>query len=381
MGREFKNGKSIILKKLAIIGASYLQLPLVEKAKKMGIETHCFAWPEGAVCKEIADYFYPISILDKEDILEKCLEISIDGITTIATDMAVPTICYVAEKMNLISNSFTSSLVSTNKSEMRNAFEKSNCSIPKFIKTNNTDVTIEGFKFPLIVKPVDRSGSRGVTKVIFESELSEAITYAITESFGKNAIIEEYIEGEEVSVETISWKGNHTILAITDKVTTGAPHFVELAHHQPSSLSKEIQDKIKAETIKCLNALDINFGAGHSEFKITSKGEIYIIEVGARMGGDFIGSHLVELSTGYDFLEGVINVALGKHETPVLKNYYFSGVYFLCKETEQILPYFSQENNFDVLKEIQNNTLKNITNSNDRSGYLIYQTNKKIQLL
>ncbi|MFY8097718.1 MAG: ATP-grasp domain-containing protein [Flavobacterium sp.] len=369
------------MKKLAIIGASYLQLPLVEKAKKMGIETHCFAWPEGAVCKEIADYFYPISILDKEDILEKCLEISIDGITTIATDMAVPTICYVAEKMNLISNSFTSSLVSTNKSEMRNAFEKSNCSIPKFIETNNIDVTIEGFKFPLIVKPVDRSGSRGVTKVIFESELSEAITYAITESFGKNAIIEEYIEGEEVSVETISWKGNHTILAITDKVTTGAPHFVELAHHQPSSLSKEIQDKIKAETIKCLNALDINFGAGHSEFKITSKGEIYIIEVGARMGGDFIGSHLVELSTGYDFLEGVINVALGKHETPVLKNNNFSGVYFLCKETEQILPYFSQENNFDVLKEIQNNTLKNITNSNDRSGYLIYQTNKKIQLL
>ena len=372
-------------KKIAIIGASYLQLPLVEKAKEMGLETHCFAWSEGAVCKNVADYFYPISILEKDDILQKCIDIKIDGITTIATDMAVPTICYVAEKMNLVSNSFISSLASTNKNEMRNAFKNSNCSIPKFIEANNNEVNIKDFKFPLIVKPVDRSGSRGVTKVLFENQLPEAINYAVSESFCKKAIVEEYIEGDEVSVETISYKGEHTILAITDKVTTGPPHFVELAHHQPSSLSNEIQEKIESETIKCLNALNINFGAGHSEFKITSTGEVYVIEVGARMGGDFIGSHLVELSTGYDFLEGVINIALGNYEKPILKNNNFSGVYFLCKETEEILPYFSQINTFEIQKEIQkeiqNTTLKNSTNSNDRSGYLIYQDIKKINLL
>jgi biotin carboxylase len=377
LGRKFKKD----LKKLAIIGASYLQLPLVKKAKEMAIETHCFAWPEGAVCKDIADYFYPISILDKEDILKKCKEIKIDGITTIATDMAVPTICFVAEKMNLISNSFVSSLTSTNKSEMRNAFKKGNCSIPKFIEAIKSDVNIEGFNFPVIVKPVDRSGSRGVTKVLFENQLPEAINYAINESFCKKAIIEEYIDGDEVSVETISYDGEHTILAITDKVTTGAPHFVELAHHQPSNLSKEIQDKIKIETIQCLKALNIYYGAGHSEFKITPNGEVFVIEVGARMGGDFIGSHLVELSTGYDFLEGVINIALGNYEKPTFKINNFSGVYFLCKETEQILPYFYQENNFDVQKEIQNINLQSITNSNDRSGYLIYQANKRIELL
>jgi len=376
LGRKFKNN----LKKLAIIGASYLQLPLVEKAKEMGIETHCFAWPEGAVCKDIADYFYPISILEKEEILKKCIEININGITTIATDMAVPTICYVAEKMNLISNSFISSLASTNKWDMRKAFKSNNCSVPKFIEASNTAVNIEDFKFPLIVKPVDRSGSRGVTKVLFEKELPDAINYAINESFGKKAILEEFIEGDEVSVETISWNGEHTVLAITDKITTGAPHFVELAHHQPSSLAEEIQVKIKAETIKCLNALELNFGAGHSEFKIAPNGEVYIIEVGARMGGDFIGSHLVELSTGYDFLEGVIQIALGEFEVPILNKNHFSGVYFLCKETEQIIPFFNQNNDFDIQKEIQNTTLKNITNSNDRSGYLIYQANKRIQL-
>lgn len=368
-------------KKLAIIGASYLQLPIVLKAKQMGVETHCFAWPEGAICKDFADFFYPISVLDKELILKKCEKIKIDGITTIATDMAVPTICYVAEKMKLISNTYKSSIISTNKNEMRKAFEKSNCSIPKFIEVSKCIINLEGFKFPLIVKPTDRSGSRGVTKVNCENDLSKAINFAINDSFSKKAIVEEYIDGVEVSVETISYKGEHTILAITDKVTTGPPHFVELAHHQPSSLSNEIQEKIKSETIKCLNALNINFGAGHSEFKITSTGEVYVIEVGARMGGDFIGSHLVELSTGYDFLEGVINIALGNYEKPILKNNNFSGVYFLCKETEEILPYFSQINIFDIQKEIQNTTLKNSTNSNDRSGYLIYQDIKKINLL
>lgn len=368
-------------KKIAIIGASYLQLPLVEKAKQMGVETHCFAWPEGAICKNFADFFYPISVLDKELILKKCEEIKIDGITTIATDMAVSTICYVAEKMNLISNTYNSSIISTNKSDMRKAFEKGNCSIPKFIEVTNCINNLQGFKFPLIVKPIDRSGSRGVTKVHYESDLSEAINYAINDSFSKKAIVEEYIEGVEVSVETISWKGQHTILTITDKVTTGSPHFVELAHHQPSNLHADIQEKIKIETIKCINALEINYGASHSEFKITPDGEVFVIEVGARMGGDFIGSHLVELSTGYDFLEGVINIALGNYEKPILKNNNFSGVYFLCKETEEILPYFSQINTFDIQKEIQNTTLKNSTNSNDRSGYLIYQDIKKINLL
>ena len=369
------------MKKLAIIGASYLQLPLVEKAKLMGIETHCFAWSEGAVCEKAADYFYPVSILEKEEILKKCIEINIDGITTIATDIAVPTVCFVAEKMNLISNSFSSSLASTNKWNMRTAFNDGNCSIPQFILVNDCNINIEKLKFPLIVKPVDRSGSRGVTKVVSEKELSEAINYALNESFCKKAVIEEYIEGKEVSVETISWKGKHTILAITDKVTTEAPHFVELQHHQPSNLPQHIQDKIKTETVKCLNVLHINFGAGHSEFKITPNGDIYIIETGARMGGDFIGSHLVELSTGYDYLKGVINCAMGNFKKPVFQKNNFSGIYFLCKETEQILPYFYKENNFDIQKEIQNPILKNITNSNDRSGYLIYQDVKKIELL
>lgn len=368
------------MKKLAIIGAGYLQLPLVLKAKEMGIETHCFAWPDGAVCEGQADYFYPISILEKEAIFRECEKIDIDGITTIATDMAVPTVCFVAEKLNLISNSVISGNISTNKWEMRKVFKAQNCSTPRFMEIESEIKNIPDFNFPLIVKPVDRSGSRGVTKVNTQEELPNAISYALNESFAKKALVEEFIEGREVSVESISWNGAHTILAITDKVTTGAPYFVELAHHQPTDLSDEIQDKIKKETLKCLEALQIKNGAGHSEFKIDSSGEVFVIEVGARMGGDFIGSHLVQLSTGYDFVKAVIDVALNQFKPDFSEVKKYAGVYFLCKETEHLTPYFNKGNDFEVQKEILNEELQYITNSNDRSGYLIYQSNERIQL-
>jgi biotin carboxylase len=365
-------------KKIAIIGASYLQVPLLLKAKEMGLETHCFAWEDGAVGKDIADFFYPISILEKDLILEKCQEIGIDGITTIATDLAVPSICYVAEKLKLISNSYAAALISTNKIEMRKAFSDAKCSSPKFLEVLWNEINIEDFSFPLIVKPSDRSGSRGVSKVDSKKELVKAIEYARNESLSNTVLIEEYIHGFEVSVESISWQGAHTILAVTDKETTGAPYFVELAHHQPSSLPSSILETIKAETVQCLDALNVKYGASHAEFKVTADGKVFVIEVGARMGGDFIGSNLVELSTGYDFLSGIINIAMNKYTKPTILNEKHSGVYFLSKERESLLPYFESHNDFEVQKEIQNRELKSLTNSNDRSGYLIYQANERV---
>ena len=110
--------------RLAIIGGSYLQLPLVKKAKEMGIETHCFSWVDGAVCAESADSFYPISIIEKDRILKKCQEIGIDGITTIASDTAVVTVNFVASRLGLLSNPEEYSEVTTNKFKMRQCFAK-----------------------------------------------------------------------------------------------------------------------------------------------------------------------------------------------------------------------------------------------------------------
>ena len=370
------------MKKLAILGASYLQLPLVLKAKEMEIETHCFAWDnDEAVCKHHADFFYPISVLDKELIFEECSRIGIDGITTIATDICIPTISFIAEKLRLQANPYTTALAATNKSLMRETFAKQGVNSPRFLGVNAYHAAdFENFDFPLIVKPTDRSGSRGVTKVYNTNELENAIADAISESLEKKAIVEEFIEGHEISVECISHNGNHFLLAITDKVTTGEPHFVELEHHQPSQLPGQLLEEVKATTFKALDALGIRFGASHSEFKINDSGRIVAIEIGARMGGDFIGSHLVPLSTGYDFMKGVIDVALDQFENPVLPDQHFSGVYFLARETENLLPYFQKTNAFDIENTILKPNLEYLKSSSDRSGFLIYQSNQKIIL-
>ena len=370
-------------KKLAIIGASYLQLPIVKKAKEMGIETICFAWEEGAVCKDIADQFYPISIIEKEEVLKKCQEIGIDGITTIASDTAVVTVNYVASRMGLISNPDDYSETTTNKYLMRQCFLDNGVPSPKFtLADDNNHYHITGFKFPLIVKPTDRSGSRGVEKVLDPVQLEEAIIRAQNESFEHKAIIEEFVTGREVSVESISYEGKHYILQITDKVTTGAPFFVELEHHQPSSLPEDIKSQIRNIVLHALNALHIKYGASHSELKITEDGDIRVIEIGARMGGDFIGSDLVKLSTGYDFLEGVIKVALGDFEEPKITEHKCSGVYFLCKETEKLLPIIETAGKCPevVRAEVTDPVLRNIEQSADRSGYLIYKSSSKFNI-
>ncbi|MBR3512810.1 MAG: ATP-grasp domain-containing protein [Bacteroidaceae bacterium] len=367
-------------KKLAIIGASYLQMPLVKKAKEMGVESICFAWEEGAVCKDVCDRFYPVSTVDKEEVLRICREIEIDGITTIASDVAVLTVNYVAEKMGLIGNPDKYSGFATNKYLMRQCFTEHKVPSPKFCLTEgDIPETVHSFHFPVIVKPTDRSGSRGVKKVDDANELQAAIERACKESFQKRAVIEEFVEGREISVESISFEGRHYVLQMTDKITTGSPFFVELEHHQPSTLPNEIKQRVKDIVLQALHALHIQFGASHAELKITKDGDIRVIEIGARMGGDFIGSDLVRLSTGYDFLKGVIEVALGSFEEPELKSNHYSGVYFLCKETEHLKPIIENYKKYPeiVEAEITDSVLRNIKCSADRSGYLIYKADCK----
>lgn len=307
-----KNQRPQQKKKLAIIGANSFQNPLILKAKELGYETHVFAWKCGDVGEKTADYFYPISIIEKEEILKKCQEIGIDGITSIASDLATVTVNYVAEKMHLPGNSLDCVEKSTNKFLMRDAFFKAGVPTPKFEKyTNLQDAMTNVNAFPVIVKPTDRSGSRAVTKVERKEELQQALEAAMSVSFEKAAIVEEYIEGKEFSMEGITYHGTHHFLTATRKSTTGAPHFIENGHIEPAGLSDEMMQKIKAELTKALDALGITDSATHSEFKITPEGEVRIIEIGARMGGDCIGSDLVYLSTGYDFVKMVIEAAMG----------------------------------------------------------------------
>ena len=301
------------MKKIAIIGANDFQNPLILKAKSLGYETHVFAWQDGSIGEKTADYFYPISIVEKDEILEKCKEIEIDAIATIASDLATLTVNYVAEKLGLPGNSLECTKKSTNKYEMRKAFKEAGVATPGFeIVSSPEDIEkLSDMEYPLIVKPTDRSGSRAITKIYKKEELEEAISKAIENSFEKKAIVEEYIEGNEFSAEGITYNGEHKFLTITRKATTGAPHFIETGHIEPAGLSKDMEEKIYNELTKALTALQITNSATHSEFKITPNGDVRIIEIGARMGGDCIGSDLVQISTGYDFIKMVIDVAMG----------------------------------------------------------------------
>lgn len=371
-------------KKIAIIGASYLQKPLVEKANQMGLETLCFAWEDGAVCKDFCARFFPVSVLDKEKVCEICATEGVAGVVSIASDIVVPTVAYVAQELGLVGNSMNSAYCSTNKGMMRKALSAGGVRCPLFwilSDSDDVDELADKVGFPVIVKPSDRSGSRGVTKVMSREALKSAITVAVECSFCKQTVVEPFVQGREVSVEYISWKGRHYFLAVTDKETSGAPFYVELAHHQPTSFPADICTEIRRQTELGLDALRVEYGASHSEFIITDKGEIYATEIGARMGGDFIGARLVELSTGYDFLKGVVDVALGEFCPPVFGEEHCSGVYFLSRETPYIRKYIENHSKTSqiVEAEILGERSPVLKSSADRNGYFIYQNSQRFQ--
>ena len=331
-------------KQLAIIGASYLQLPLIEKAKEMGYVTHVFAWAANDVGETVADHFYPISIVEKDKILEKCEDIDICGICSIASDLAMLTVNYIAEKMSLVGNSIEATYKSTNKHLMRLAFEKNGDPSPWSILVNSSDdINDFSISYPAIVKPTDRSGSRGIYKIYSTEELKNAIDFALKEGFEKKALIEEFVEGDEYSVEYISYYGKHYFLALTKKFTTGAPHFIETGHMQPAPISDELLEKIKSVIEHALNSLGLENGASHSEIKISDQGKIKIIEIGGRMGGDCIGSDLVLHSTGVDYVKAVIQVACGEKPdlTPV------------CEKKKVLSKFIINENDLDEYNELR----------------------------
>lgn len=360
-------------RELAIIGASYLQLPLILKAKEMGYRTHVFAWAADDVGEKAADYFYPVSIIEKDKILEKCREIGICGIVSIASDLAVITVNYVAEALGLPCNSPESTLISTNKYYMRKAFEKNGDPSPKCILVDSsTDIASLEISFPAIVKPTDRSGSRAICKVGSEAELKPAIAAAIQASFENKALIEDYVDGKEFSVEYLSFHGVHTFLAVTEKFTTGAPHFIETGHRQPARLSQDMLQKVQEVVEHALGTLKIENGATHSEIKIGHNGDVKIIEIGARMGGDCIGSDLVRYSTGYDYVKMVIQVACGEQPdfSRVCSPLAVECVYILEQKDLEKYNRLKEDRPEDILQEVEMHPerIGQVRDSSNRAG-------------
>lgn len=277
----------------------------------MGIYTICFAWEEGAVCKKICHKFYAISIVEKEKILQICMQEKVDGVTSIASDIAVPTVNYITYKMGLNGNSMRAGLSTTNKLIMRNILHDNGIPVPKYRKISSLLEAVD-FEYPFMVKAVDRSGSRGIRLVNNNNDLQIAFKDSLYYSFTNYALIEEYFEGTQYSFEMFSQGGKHVFIAITEEFYTGPPFFVEEKHVIPGRIRDVDFEKALSIVRKSLSVLGIKEGASHSEIRINPNGEMCIIEVASRMGGDF-RSTLIDLSSGLDFNKIVVKNALGIH--------------------------------------------------------------------
>ena len=360
--------------KLAIIGASPGQYYLCKKAREMNIETICFAWEKGAVCKDMVDRFYPVSITEEEEILRICMQEKIDGIVSNASDKTSELVAFIAEAMNLHGTKRSVIKATRDKTYTREISQHVEGLTP--IRYYNYKDGSPRF-LPCVVKPVPGAGKRGVSFVNTVVEFRQAVRYAEAEPH-EAILIEDFIEGREVSVETISFEGRHHVIQITDKQTTGAPHFLELAHHQPSTVNPKVRDNILNTIPRLLSAVGFENGATHTELKIDSQDHIYLIEINARGGGDEISNQLVELSTGYDYVRGMIEVALGIFRVPTITENHCSGVYYLCEQTACRLPFFRAAKGkpwlVEMTMDLDNFHLTAAARNRDRNGYLIYRS-------
>lgn len=362
--------------KLAVIGASSGQLPICLKAKEMGLEVHCFSWPDGAVCKEIVDFFYPISILDKDKIVRICRSLNIDGVVSNASELTAEIVAYISEELGLNGTSYKVLDQLHDKYFVRRLSEEvQGLSKINYYEYEGKDQNI----YPCVVKPCEGSSKSGVSYVKNEEEFSKAIQYAKSSTDGK-IVVEEFILGKELSIESISFKGTHQVIQITDKDSSSAPHFVELGHHQPAAISNKLKKKIENIIPQLLDAIGYTNGASHIEVKYNGD-DIYLIEANLRGGGDDISNKLVQMSTGKDYLRCMIEVALGTYNGPIqVSNPSYAGIYYLCKQTEEYLPFFDQakKESWFIEGEVKNRVLKESHSNYERDGYFIYKSDKKI---
>lgn len=300
------------MKKIMILGGGYLQVPGIKKAKELGLYVICVDMNPVAPGFEYADKSYTISTIDYMKLLEIAMNEKIDGIMTLASDMPVRTVAYISEKLGFNFMSTKDAEVATNKILMRKRLDQHNIPQPKFFIASTIDEykkIISNFPDKYIVKPADNSGGRGIFLVDKVSRSEDAFNYS--KKFAKcgDILIEEYMDGMEVSVESITINGKTEVIAITDKLTSGAPYFVEIGHTIPSMLSRNIINQIKKITIDTINAVGIKNGPSHTEVKITNDGP-KIVEIGARLGGGNITSDLVPLATGVDMISASIKLAM-----------------------------------------------------------------------
>lgn len=371
-------------KRLLVLAAGILQVPVIKKAKEKGYYVIAVDGDSNAIGLQYADKAICANITDEEIMLEIAREQHVDGVIHPCSEVSMNVMGRINDELGLAGITKEQAIRATNKHLMREAFEKGNAPSPKSILTDSAEDAWEHlqneFSTDGILKPSRNSGSRGIAKVVRDmnkADFINAYNIALNESRDKSVLIEQFIEGPEFSIEIIVWNGKVNVLTVTDKKTTGAPHFVELGHNQPSCYSKEDVETLKAAAVAGVKALGVNNCACHAEAKLMD-GKAYLMEIGARLGGDFISTELTHLSTGIDMVAAAINVALGiEPDLSVKEEPKGACIRYFCPKPGRLI----SVSNTEVLddphvykKEIyvhEGDIIPEVTSSLSRSGHVI----------
>ena len=372
------------MKKIMVLAAGLLQIDVIEKAKSMGYYVLAVDGNPKAPGFNVADKAICADIVNEETMLKIARDEHVDGVIHPCSEVSMAVMGRINDELGLSGISREQAICATNKHLMRKAFEKGNAPSPKSILTENAEDAWSRLQNELdtdaILKPSRNSGSRGIAKVsrdMDKGDFIRAYDEALSESRDHSVLIEQFIEGPEFSIEMIVWQGEIHVLTVTDKKTTGAPHFVELGHNQPSCFSATDVETLTAAAVAGVRALGVNNCACHAEAKLMN-GKAYLMEVGARLGGDFISTELTHLSTGVDMVAAAIDVALGvEPDLSVKEEPKGVCIRYFCPKPGKLVRIFNTEvlNNPHVyLWEIypkEGDVIPAVTSSLCRSGHVI----------
>lgn len=304
-------------KKVMLLGGNYYQMTATRAAKRLGYHVISVDYLPDNPAHQFADEYYNVSTLDKEAILKLAKELKIDGIVSYASDVSAPTAAYVAEKLGLPTNPFDSVLKLTRKDFIRPFMEENNFNVPKGKGFTDIDEAFDFFKSikkPAMVKPVDASGSKGVVKVFKDDDFEIAFNTAMNYSISKNIIVEEFIQrdGYQIAGDGFLVDGELRFAGLMNE------HFdrlcnplVPIGESYPSILPDDLKEKARLEIQRMMNLLGMRNGALNLDFIVDKNGDVYILEIGPRNGGNLI-TDAIKLAMDVDLAEYTIKNAVGE---------------------------------------------------------------------
>lgn len=314
-------------KSILVFGVGELQKSIIGRAHNKGLFVVGIDPCADAFCKDDVDAFEIVGGQDYEGTLAVARKYNISAVVTAATDKPLVMMARVAKELNLPFYSVETAQWSTDKYQMKQRFIAGEVPCAKGRLVESAQETAD-FVYPVIVKPRDNSGSRGVKLCRTQEELQSCIDEALEYSHLDSVLVEEFIEGQEYSIESLHYNGKTEVIQFTEKKTTEFPYNVELGHKQPANLTENQRNAVRDVIAKIGAALHFENCPSHTELKINERG-IFVIETSPRLGGDYITSTLVPLSTGINIEDQLLNIALAEPvDTKTDRAENASGVYF-----------------------------------------------------